>query len=228
MCIYNTGNQRLLDGTTHKEKRDVKMKALDLFCGLALDLFCGLGGWSDGLAAEGFDVVGVELVPMIAKLYRHKVILADCCHLPLRDGLKWDLVVGSPPCRDFSIMAVGLGHKWKRPPDPEGEGMKLVNAFLDYVRHARPRYWLMENVTRLKDYLDIKPRVETNLGEGMRRCFWGTFPAFLIPRDYGHKFHYGDRKPLRKWKRAYIPNPVSRALGNAVKTAIIKTKPLGH
>jgi site-specific DNA-cytosine methylase len=24
----------------------------------ALDLFCGLGGWSDGLAVEGFDVLG--------------------------------------------------------------------------------------------------------------------------------------------------------------------------
>ena len=27
----------------------------------ALDLFCGLGGWSDGLSLEGFEVSGVEI-----------------------------------------------------------------------------------------------------------------------------------------------------------------------
>ncbi|MBA7694041.1 hypothetical protein ES703_102642 [subsurface metagenome] len=32
----------------------------------ALDLYCGLGGWSDGLALECFDVLGVEIDPEIA------------------------------------------------------------------------------------------------------------------------------------------------------------------
>lgn len=27
----------------------------------ALDLFCGLGGWSDGLALEGFEMLGIEI-----------------------------------------------------------------------------------------------------------------------------------------------------------------------
>ena len=26
---------------------------------LAIDLFCGLGGWTDGLLAEGYDVIGI-------------------------------------------------------------------------------------------------------------------------------------------------------------------------
>jgi len=43
----------------------------------ALDLFCGLGGWSDGLAMEGFEVLGVEIEPKITKLYKHDVICAD-------------------------------------------------------------------------------------------------------------------------------------------------------
>ena len=187
---------------------------------LALDLFCGLGGWSDGLEAEGFDVVGVELVPMVAQLYRHKVILADCYYLPLRGGLKWDLVVGSPPCRDFSDTVRVWGHRWRRPPDPEGQGMKLVQAFLDYVSQAEPRYWLMENVPGLKKYLHVKPRCEAYLGEGMRRCFWGNFPAFLISRDYNHKFLRANREPLRKWERARIPLSIARALGRVVARSL--------
>ena len=28
---------------------------------LAIDLFCGLGGWTEGLLAEGYDVVGYDI-----------------------------------------------------------------------------------------------------------------------------------------------------------------------
>jgi hypothetical protein len=27
---------------------------------LAIDLFCGLGGWAEGLLAEGYDVIGFK------------------------------------------------------------------------------------------------------------------------------------------------------------------------
>lgn len=28
---------------------------------LAIDLFCGLGGWTSGLLAEGYDVIGFDI-----------------------------------------------------------------------------------------------------------------------------------------------------------------------
>lgn len=28
---------------------------------LAIDLYCGLGGWTDGLLAEGYDVIGFDI-----------------------------------------------------------------------------------------------------------------------------------------------------------------------
>ncbi len=197
----------------------------------ALDLFCGLGGWSDGLALEGFEVLGVEINEEIADLYKHPVICEDVRDLDPKDFMGYDLIVGSPPCRDFSSLARMWGHRWKRPPDPEGEGMSLVNAFLNIVEMAKPRYWLMENVPNLVKYLDLKPRCKTFLGVAMLRCLWGNFPSFLIPVDMNKKkfFHNGGDRYIRRlnvketrlssWERAKIPLPVARALGNAVKSS---------
>jgi len=28
---------------------------------LAIDLFCGLGGWTEGLLAEGYEVIGFDI-----------------------------------------------------------------------------------------------------------------------------------------------------------------------
>ena len=91
----------------------------------ALDLYCGLGGWSDGLAAEGFEVMGVEIEPEIAALYKHPVLVEDVRNLAGKQFPKYDLIVGSPPCRDFTRMCDhglrqdGTYWKWKEPKNPE-------------------------------------------------------------------------------------------------------------
>lgn len=195
----------------------------------ALDLFCGLGGWSDGLALEGFDVTGVEIEPKIAALYKHKVIVADVCELDPEDFWGYDLIVGSPPCRDFA-KSIGnvFGHRWKRSPDPEGYGMKLINAFLNFIEIAEPRFWCMENVVGLTEYLRIPPRCVSYLGLNMKRVLWGNFPAFLVPTDMNKPSMFYEKsfcKPrdntwLRSWNRAKIPLPVARALGVAVRQAL--------
>lgn len=202
----------------------------------ALDLFCGLGGWSDGLALEGFEILGIEIDPRITDRYNHPIIVSDICELDPEDFKGYDLIVGSPPCRDFSSLARMFGHKWKNPPDPEGRGLRLVNAYIDFVAVAKPRFWIMENVPGLCKYLELPPRLKTWIGESMQRCFWGNFPAFLVPRDYNKKTIFkknknrGVRTPvrhlkgekgvpgwlIRQWDRARIPIPFSRALGRAV------------
>jgi len=190
----------------------------------ALDLFCGLGGWSDGLAMEGFEVMGVEIEPKIARLYKHPVIVEDVRNLKGSQFPGYDLIVGSPPCRDFSIIGKTLGHRWKNPPDPQGNGMELVNAFLEIVDRAKPKYWLMENVPELRKYLKMKPKVTSRLGRGMMRCFWGKFPQFLIFRQMDktiskskNRLDWCGPEKMKSWERAKIPLPVARALGKAVK-----------
>jgi len=198
----------------------------------ALDLFCGLGGWSDGLAMEGFEVLGVEIEPKIAELYKHKVIVADVRALDGKDFRGYDLIVGSPPCRDFSVLGFIFGKKWKHPPQPE-VGLKLVNAFLHFIEDAQPRFWLMENVPRLSKFFDLKPIQFSYLSRTMKRAFWGKYPPFLVPstnkpimRHIGSKPYSKDKgefyshHPLQSWMRAKIPLPVARALGRAVKNEL--------
>ncbi|MBA7712907.1 hypothetical protein ES703_121900 [subsurface metagenome] len=193
-----------------------------------LDLFCGLGGWSDGFASEGYEVLGVEIDPKIANLYKHPVIVADVRTLNGEMFKGFDVIVGSPPCRDFSDLARFLGHTWKRPPDPEGDGMSKINGFLRIVKESQPKYWLMENVKQLQKYIG-SAEVCSYLGvKHMFRCFWGCFPAFLIPQDASkivYKSHWhgkrptitGDGGPLKSWQVAKIPFPVARALAEAIK-----------
>lgn len=74
----------------------------------AIDLFCGLGGWTEGLMAEGFDVLGVDIERHEYGEHRYPARLAiyDVCLLHgawLKDA---DLIVASPPCQEYSYMAM--------------------------------------------------------------------------------------------------------------------------
>lgn len=206
----------------------------------ALDLFSGLGGWSDGLVKEGFEVLGIEIEPEIASLYKHQVLVADIRDLNGREFQGYDLIVGSPPCRDFSSFSHGVWKKktqkkqWRVPPNPEA-GLKLVNAFLRIVDEAQPTYWLMENVPELEKYLRQKPRCIARLAKNMRRAFWGNFPDFFVPLDLTKKNYrqvevelkfkeiksvLGYRRLLSSFVYARIPEPTARALGQAVRTSL--------
>jgi DNA (cytosine-5)-methyltransferase 1 len=57
-----------------------------------------------------------------------------------------DLVVGSPPCTQFSYSNRGGSG------DIE-DGLKDISKFLEVVEHLRPKYWVMENVPRVASIL---------------------------------------------------------------------------
>ena len=165
---------------------------------------------------------------MIAELYKHPVIIEDVRNLNPEEYKGYDLIVGSPPCRDFSKFALSVGKRWKDPPNPE-RGLELVKSFLNIVEVAQPRYWLMENVPKLREYLELPPRGIVRLSKQRYRCFWGTYPAFLVPSKHdlpNMTLHAGEdhvertNGKLAKWLNAYIPETVSRALGKAVMSQI--------
>jgi C-5 cytosine-specific DNA methylase len=82
---------------------------------LAIDLFTGLHGWAEGLIAEGFRVIGVDIVDMSAEIGEPKpdhfeLVLQDVLTLHGAQFKDAALIVASPPCQEFSYMAM----PWRR------------------------------------------------------------------------------------------------------------------
>jgi len=87
---------------------------------LAIDLFCGLGGWTEGLLAEGYRVVGFDLERHDYGTggYPAQLVLQDVTTLHGSQFKDAALIVASPPCQAYSYRAM----PWKRakalpPPD---------------------------------------------------------------------------------------------------------------
>lgn len=74
----------------------------------AIDLFCGLGGWTEGLLAEGWAVVGFDIEEHVYGEHRYpsKLILHDVTKLHGSLFKDVDLIVASPPCQEYSYMAM--------------------------------------------------------------------------------------------------------------------------
>lgn len=75
---------------------------------LAIDLFCGLGGWSEGLLAEGYEVVGydIEAHEYGDMRYPARLVIQDVLTLHGSQFKDAALVVASPPCQEYSYMAM--------------------------------------------------------------------------------------------------------------------------
>ena len=122
----------------------------------AFDLFAGCGGLSQGLSRAGFDVRWAnEYWKPAAQTYRTShssttLFEEDARHLLTRliDGEaglpspgEVDLLAGGPPCQGFSGF-----NRHRKPEDPRNS---MLDVFLGFVRHLKPRMVLIENVPGL-------------------------------------------------------------------------------
>ncbi len=75
---------------------------------LAIDLFCGLGGWTAGLLATGWHVCGVDIERHAYgdQRYPGSLWLQDVLTLHGSQFAEAGLIVASPPCQEFSWMAM--------------------------------------------------------------------------------------------------------------------------
>ena len=75
---------------------------------LAIDLFCGLGGWTEGLLAEGYSVVGFDIERHVygEAEYPAQLVLQDVLTIHGRQFKDAALIVASPPCQEYSYMAM--------------------------------------------------------------------------------------------------------------------------
>ncbi len=81
---------------------------------LAIDLFCGLGGWSEGLSLKATTSSGStssrERLSRPEYPAHCSLVLQDVLTLHGSQFRNAALIVASPPCQEFSYMAM----PWKR------------------------------------------------------------------------------------------------------------------
>ncbi|PZO63107.1 MAG: DNA methyltransferase [Paracoccus denitrificans] len=167
----------------------------------AIDLYSGVGGWSLGLRLAGVDVVASyeRWGPANETNFKnnfHQTQTVDIRRLALEDlPSNIDIVVGSPPCTQFSFSNRGGSGDLD-------DGLVDIIRFLTVVDHLKPRVWVMENVPRVAPILtkELKPggrlhrfahlglephviNMETfGLPQRRRRCVAGNFDHALLTR----------------------------------------------
>jgi C-5 cytosine-specific DNA methylase len=147
---------------------------------LGIDLFCGLGGWTEGLLAEGYDVIGFDIEQHVYGDHRYpaQLVVQDVRTLHGSQFKDAALIVASPPCQAYSYRAM----PWKRAkalPPPCNE---LFNACFRIQREAceaagRHIPLIVENVRGAQKWVG---RARWNFGSFY---LWGDVPA-LMPMTF--------------------------------------------
>jgi hypothetical protein len=154
----------------------------------AVDLYCGLGGFTDGLLAEGYDVIGFDIERHVYGEHRYpaQLVIQDVLTLhgsQIRDA---GLIVASPPCQEYSYMAM----PWSRAKakaaairaDQTGAELERLNALFNAcfriqreACEAAGRHipLVVENVRGAQPWVG---RARWNFGSFY---LWGDVPALM-------------------------------------------------
>lgn len=179
--------------------RDLKQAVSGVQQPLAIDLFCGLGGWTEGLLAEGYRVVGydIEAHEYGDDKYPAELVLRDVLTIHGSEFAGADLIVASPPCQEFSYMAMPWSLAKAKAAairaDETGEALKRLTALFDAcfriqreACEAAGRHipMVVENVKGAQPWVG---RATWNYGSFY---LWGDLPA-LMPAIMGARKNAG-------------------------------------
>ena len=168
---------------------------------LAYDLYCGLGGWTDGLLAEGYRVVGydIEAHEYDGERYRAELRLQDVLTINGAELADADLIVGSSPCQDYSYMAMPWGRAKAKAAAIRADGTGVLRGELNALFDAQFRIQreasaaagrhiplVVENVRGAQEWVG---RARASYGS---YYLWGDVPA-LLPRPHDGRKNPGFR-----------------------------------
>lgn len=132
-----------------------------------VDLFSGCGGMSLGFEEAGFDVVGAfdnwdAAVEIYKANFSHPIFKMDLSRedpTPLIKNLKPDIIIGGPPCQDYSIAG-------KR---EMGKRANLTIKFGEIVSQVKPTWVVFENVYNIERFSTLTEMKEilSNAGYGI-------------------------------------------------------------
>ena len=114
-----------------------------------IDLFAGCGGMSLGFQNAGFNIVAAydnwqPAIDIYARNFKHPINKKDLSKEDISNELielMPDIIIGGPPCQDFSIAG-------KR--DFEGKRANLTLIYGNIIQTVRPRWFVMENVYNIE------------------------------------------------------------------------------
>ena len=148
---------------------------------LMIELFAGLHGWGEGGLAEGYRVIGFDIVDMCKEIghkrpYGIELVLQDVLTLHGSQFRNAAVIVASPPCQAYSYRAM----PWKRAkalPPPSNE---LFEACFRIQREAsvaagREIPLVIENVKGAQPWVG---RAKWHYGSFY---LWGDVPALMPP-----------------------------------------------
>lgn len=174
---------------------------------IAIDLFCGLGGWTDGLLAEGYEVIGYDIERHEYGEHRYpaQLVLQDVLTVHGSQFKDAALIVASPPCQEYSYMAM----PWKLAKakagairaDTTGASLERLNALFNACFRiqkeaslAAGRYipLVVENVKGAQPWVG---RARWNFGSFY---LWGDVPA-LMPSALKARIGDGSKNTGGSW-----------------------------
>lgn len=189
------------------------------------DFFCGGGGFSEGFRQAGFEIVFAvdKWAPAVNTYKGNKpganVIQDDVIRISNLPDDEFEalvpdseVIIGSPPCQSFS-------HSNKSGNADKELGIKLIEAYLKIVARKKfkqgsvLRYWVLENVPAVKDYIK----------DEYTAADFGLDGDFVLrPKDgasgkYNAKY-YGAPTNRERYLCGEFPRPVATKTDNNITT----------
>ena len=129
-----------------------------------IDLFCGAGGVACGLSEAGWEcIAAADADPAACMLYRtnfpsHPLYHRDLAKQPVTEDIHDGVLIGGPPCQDFSAATRQVASDRPR--------AAMTEVFAEHAARLAPRFVVYENVPRAASSAEFRALLATLRARG--------------------------------------------------------------